>query len=132
MAIKKTAGSKTTAGKKSAPLDPKVADKLLDLLSTDNEFRRLFKKDPEAALSQVGYTSAKAALNRKERSLAQGDGAAAQPSTWCYDVSHIAPKKEIAAARERLKEYLTSQLAPTNPHCFEAGKVSATLKRVKL
>lgn len=38
-----------------APLDPKVVKKLLDLLSTDNEFRRLFKKDAQAALVQAGY-----------------------------------------------------------------------------
>ena len=56
MAIKKTGGAK------SAPLDPKVADKLLDLLSTDNEFRRLFKKDPQAALAKVGHPEAKAAV----------------------------------------------------------------------
>jgi putative modified peptide len=29
--------------------------KLLDKLSTDNEFRRLFKKDAAAALAKVGY-----------------------------------------------------------------------------
>ena len=49
------ATKKTVAQGKSAPLDPKVADKLLDKLSTDNEFRRLFKKDPAAALAKVGH-----------------------------------------------------------------------------
>ena len=39
----------------AAPLDPKVARKLLDKLGTDNEFRRLFKKDASAALAKVGY-----------------------------------------------------------------------------
>lgn len=38
------------------PLDIKVAEKLLDLLSVDNRFRRLFKNDPFAALIEVGYT----------------------------------------------------------------------------
>lgn len=38
-----------------APLDPKVAKKLLDLLSTDDSFRRRFKKDALAALIEVGY-----------------------------------------------------------------------------
>ena len=45
----------TMKGKQSEPLSPKVADRLLDLLSTDNEFRRLIKKDPQAAFIQAGY-----------------------------------------------------------------------------
>jgi putative modified peptide len=45
----------TKKGPGPAPLDPKVVKKLLDLLSTDNEFRRLFKKDAQAALVQAGY-----------------------------------------------------------------------------
>ena len=48
----------------------------------------------------------------------------------CYRVQYIAPKQEIDAARTELKAYLTSMLAPTNPHCFEAGKVATALKRV--
>ena len=109
MAIKKTAGSKTTAGKKSAPLDPKVADKLLDLLSTDNEFRRLFKKDPQAAVSRLGH----------------------DPSTSmvCASVKTIAPKREFATIREELKTHLVTQGVFTVPHCFEAGKVALNLRR---
>ncbi|MDQ2703031.1 MAG: NHLP-related RiPP peptide [Pseudomonadota bacterium] len=42
-------------GPAPAPLDPKVAKKFLDLLSTDNDFRRLFKKDAPAALAKAGY-----------------------------------------------------------------------------
>ena len=49
------ATKKTGASGKAAPLDPKVASKLLDKLGTDNEFRRLFKKDPKAALIQAGH-----------------------------------------------------------------------------
>ncbi|MGH8085962.1 MAG: NHLP-related RiPP peptide [Lysobacter sp.] len=110
MPIKKTAESKTTAGKKSAPLDPKMADKLLGLLSTDNEFRRLFKRDPQAALATVGYSD---------------------PSmSTCCSVQAIAPKREIIAAREQLKAHLASAGLFRNPHCFEAGKVTRTLRRV--
>lgn len=107
------ATKKTGASGKSAPLDPKVAGKLLDKLSTDNEFRRLFKKDPAAALVKVGYAGA---------SLADS------PMT-CMSVSRIAPKQEIAAAREELVSHLTSLAALTIPHCFEAGKIASTLKR---
>ena len=50
----------TKKGNGPAPLDPKVANKLLDLLSTDNDFRRLFKQDAHAALVQAGWKPAAA------------------------------------------------------------------------
>jgi len=34
---------------------PEVVDALLDLLSTDDRFRELFKRDPRGALRQVGH-----------------------------------------------------------------------------
>jgi putative modified peptide len=95
-------------------MDPKAADKLLDLLSTDTEFRRLFKQDPNAALVRVGAASA-----------VPPSGAA--PA--CMQVNSIAPKEEIAKARAELKSHLTSTAGYTTPHCFEAGKVQATLKK---
>lgn len=42
-------------GPPPAPLSPQVAKNLLDLLSTDNDFRRLFKKDAHAALVKAGW-----------------------------------------------------------------------------
>ena len=114
MAIKKTAGAK------SAPLDPKVADRLLDLLSTDNEFRRLFKKDPAAALAKAGH---------RGPPFTPPGPPPARPPMNCTTVKHIAPKAEIMAAREAIKEYLTSSVSLTNPHCFEAGKINASLRR---
>ena len=36
-------------------LEPQVANKLLDLLSTDDSFRDLFAKDTKAALAIAGY-----------------------------------------------------------------------------
>lgn len=113
MASKKTAGSKTTAGKKSAPLDPKIADKLLDLLSTDNEFRRLFKKDPEAALLKVGYTLPQETLNRLTK-VRKGPPEMGSP-TMCLKVRNIAPKATIAASRAEIKEMLTGGLAYISP-----------------
>lgn len=50
--------AKKKAGPRPAALEPKVVRKLLDKLSTDNEFRRLFKKDAAAALAKVGYVVA--------------------------------------------------------------------------
>lgn len=66
-------------------LAPKTANALLDKLATDNEFRRLFKQDPLAALKKVGYQpSADSTLH------------------VCCQVSNIAPKALIGRAREEL------------------------------
>ena len=97
MATKKT-GASTPA------LDPKVADKLLDKLSTDNDFRRLFKKDPAAALVKVGHPK---------------DAAAATAS--CCQVQSIAPKAEIVKARNELKTMLTASLGMTPPQLNAVG-----------
>ena len=43
----------TRKGKQSEPLSPKVADKLLDLLSTDNEFRRLIQPEGWGSVSEA-------------------------------------------------------------------------------
>jgi putative modified peptide len=85
MATKKT----TTPG-----LDPKVADKLLDKLGTDNDFRKLFKKDPAAALVKVGHPKDAAAL-----------------TGGCCQLDSIAPKAEIQRSRDELKTMLTAGLS---------------------
>lgn len=41
--------------KTSARIDPQVADRLLELLGTDDVFRQLFKNDPKQALQKVGF-----------------------------------------------------------------------------
>jgi putative modified peptide len=121
MAIKKTGVTK------SAPLDPKVADKLLDLLSTDNEFRRLFKKDPQAALAKVGHPEAKAAvaaLRKGPPFTPPGPPAVIPPTTAsCCQVQRIAPKADIIKARTELRSMLTSSLAQTPP-ALEASSLA--------
>jgi putative modified peptide len=121
MAIKKTGGAK------SAPLDPKVADKLLDLLSTNNEFRRLFKKDPQAALAKVGHPEAKAAvaaLRKGPPFTPPGPPAVIPPTTAsCCQVQRIAPKADIVKARTELRSMLTSSLAQTPP-ALEASSLA--------
>lgn len=95
------ATKKTGASGKAAPLDPKVAGKLLDKLSTDNEFRRLFKKDPKTALVQAGYK------------LPKGDTAALaelERICCCMAVQNIAPKADIIKARDSLNASLTAGL----------------------
>lgn len=86
----------------AAPLDPKVARKLLDKLGTDNEFRRLFKKDPKAALVASGYK------------VAKGDavGAAAlEQLAGCLSVARIAPKAAVLQARQALESQLLAGMA---------------------
>lgn len=101
----------TQGGAGHPPLDPTAADRLLELLSTDDEFRELFVKNREAALERVGYSDP------------------TNTTIQCNAVSSIASKQDIAAAREELKRHLTSSAALTIPHCFEAGKISDTLRR---
>lgn len=73
-----------------APLDPEVARKLLDLLATDNDFRRLFKKDANAALLKVGYRPGTSVSGGQCLQLKAGD--------------RIAPKAKIRRDRARLEQ----------------------------
>jgi hypothetical protein len=57
ISIEKSSTQAVTTKRRSAPLDPQVADRLLDLLSTDDTFRRLFTHDPRQALLQVGFAN---------------------------------------------------------------------------
>jgi putative modified peptide len=113
MATKKGAG----AQKQAAPLDPKVADRLLDLLSTDNEFRRLFKKDPQAALVKAGWKPPKAPVAapvgpkvRKGPPFTPPGPPEMAPPFNCLKVARIAPKETISQSRASLKAFLTSEL----------------------
>jgi putative modified peptide len=128
MATKKGAGTK-----QAAPLDPKVADRLLDLLSTDNEFRRLFKKDPHAALVKVGWKPPSAA---KAEPAKAGKGPPFTPPgpppmvppVKCMQVDRIAPKEQIIRAREELRAVLTSGLAQ-NPIQLNVSSTASRRRR---
>ncbi|UWX03954.1 putative modified peptide [Pseudoxanthomonas sp. NC8] len=111
MATKKT-GTAT-------PLDPKVARKLLDKLGTDNEFRRLFKKDPKAALVASGYKVAKGD--------AAGDAALAQVA-GCLSVERIAPKATVLQARDTLEAQLLAGMA-MNPIQLNVASTASRRKR---
>ena len=92
-------------------LDPKVADKLLDKLGTDNDFRRLFKKDPAAALVKVGHPKDAAAL-----------------TGGCCQIDSIAPKAQIVKARGDLKTMLTAGLGMV-PIMLNAGTTTSRSKK---
>lgn len=113
--------TKKITSKTSEPLDPRVADKLLDLLSTDNEFRRLFKKDPLAALVRAGYEHRDSAPIKAEQVNAQS------PAT-CLQVKRIASKRAIASARTEIRDTLISGLGFI-PHKLDVGYAGSSEPR---
>lgn len=100
--------------KRSAPLDPMVADKLLDLLSTDNAFRRLFKRDPRKALEQVGFVQSAIQVT---------------PAGCFLGITKLASKAEIIRSRDALKTMLTSGLAYLPVQLDAASGGAQRLKR---
>lgn len=98
------------------PLSAEVADKLLDLLSKDNDFRQLFQKDATAALAQAGHAPAQEMI---------ASGSYSPTAYGCMAAANIATKAEIEAARLEIKGMLTSAASHTNPHCFETGLLGA-------
>jgi putative modified peptide len=91
--------------RRTAPLDPQVADRLLDLLGTDDAFRRLFTRDPATALAQVGFI-------RPEGTVA--------PNDCFWGITQLASKAQIAQARDEIRLMLTRGLAQTAPQ-LDAG-----------
>lgn len=85
----------TKKGPQPAPLDPNVIKKLLDRLATDNEFRRLFKRDAGAALAKVGYKIG-------------ADAASAGTCLQLRVTDRIAPKAKIVRDRMKLEQALNS------------------------
>ncbi|GAA0617885.1 putative modified peptide [Kribbella sandramycini] len=90
-----------------------VADRLLELLATDDGFRELFARDRHAALVQVGLAPELVKVSPLD----------------CMVVERLAGKDEIAAARDELVAYLTAGGNHNNPHVLEAGRMSAVLRQ---
>jgi putative modified peptide len=78
---------------------PELADKLLDKLSKDDDFRSEFQRDPYAALASLGYKG----------DPAQRGVEGADPVICCTAMAaKLAPKEDIRKARDKLREQLTS------------------------
>lgn len=92
----------TKTGKPAAQiaLEPAIADRLLDLLSTDNNFRRSFKKDPATALLQIGHVPAKQDATVELAWLRAS-----------LTVERLATKECIARSRDEIRKMLTQGLA---------------------
>lgn len=112
--------SNESSNTKHEPLTADVADKLLDLLSTDDGFRSVFQSDPAAALAKIGHPSAE--QHAGKASIAEGE------AFYCMTADRLASKEEIMQAREQLKSFLTAQTDHRVIYCFEAGKVESTLR----
>lgn len=92
-------------GNPPASLDPKVVRKLLDLLSSDDNFRSLFQKDAHAALVQAGYSPASDSNLKSmdsEPSMQSG-GSCLQ----LKDGATLASKEQVAAERAKLETALS-------------------------
>jgi putative modified peptide len=107
MATKKTDGDG-----KTAPLDPKIADRLLDLLSTDDDYRELFSSDPQAALAKVGYQRDQEVSATR---ITPDASTAGKAIYGCCNVGVLASKEAILEARNAIRDMLTGGLAQTTP-----------------
>ncbi|WP_200956982.1 NHLP-related RiPP peptide [Lysobacter sp. Root916] len=89
-------------------LSLETADKLLDMLGSDDRFRELFVQDPAAALKQIGVMDV-------------------HDKTARLGVTHLAPKAEIEAARAELLQHLIFADAHNAIRSFEADNVVSIL-----
>ena len=94
------------------PLDPKVVRRFLDLMSTDNEFRGLFKKDAQAALVKAGWKPPKGPPDQ----IPPQYGLCMQMKPG----QSIASKAQIARDRAKYEALLTSEVGYTIP--FHASR----------
>ncbi|MEB2124284.1 NHLP-related RiPP peptide, partial [Xanthomonas campestris pv. campestris] len=80
-----------------APLDATTADKLLELLSSDDTFRDCFRCNPAQALAKIGACGASA----------NDSAPVAGEPYFCMTTQQLASKEDIAQARAELQSYLT-------------------------
>jgi putative modified peptide len=96
---------------RTATLDAQLVDRLLDLLSMDDDYRARFQAEPRTALYEIGYQSPAPA-----RMTACGSMPAAMPEALIdCKVEQLAPKESIAAARKEIRAMLLRGLDQTTP-----------------
>ena len=95
----------------TAPLEARIADRLLDLLSTDDGFRDRFQRDHLSALAEIGYVP-----QEPGAMTACGLAVAAQPEPFAdCKVRQLASKDVIRAARNEIRSMLITGLNYTTP-----------------
>ncbi len=91
-------------------LSEELVDKLLDKLSSDNEFRAVFQKSPRIALAYLGHEPA--------ASASESDKGA-----WtCMACTKLASPEAIKASRTELRNQLISSKARYEPITLQAAK----------
>ena len=78
-------------------LEKSVANRLLDLLSTDDSYRELFVKDVVSALTMIGHTVP---------SEVYVDGYPVAGPGGCWIVTSLASKEQIRNGRAKLEQAL--------------------------
>jgi putative modified peptide len=108
------------AGPKTASLEPKIIDRLLDLLGDSDKFRELFQQSPATALELIGHVEPDAAERPATDSVtAESTGAVSIAS--CLNVTQLASKEVIRSARSELRTMFLRGLGQISP-LLEATK----------
>lgn len=80
-------------------ISPELVSKLLDKLSSDDEFRAVFQKNPRIALAYLGHEGAT-------------NSGPKDSGVWgCAQCDQLASKETIRATRDELQKQLISSLA---------------------
>lgn len=89
-------------------LSEQLVDKLLDKLSSDNEFRAVFQKNPRVALAYLGHEASTTA-NITEK------------GAWtCMQCKQLASPEAIKASRDELRKQLLSSKVQYDPIKLQA------------
>lgn len=91
-------------------LSEELVDKLLDKLSSDNEFRAVFQKSPRIALAYLGHDAAAYASDSDKGAWA------------CMSCEKLASAAEIKKSRDALRKQLLGANVKFNPISLEAAK----------
>jgi len=91
-------------------LSEELVDKLLDKLSSDNEFRAVFQKSPRIALAYLGHDAAAYASDTDKGAWA------------CMSCEKLASAAVIKKSRAALRTQLLSANAKFNPVSLEAAQ----------
>lgn len=90
-------------------LSEELVDKLLDKLSSDNEFRAVFQKSPRIALAYLGHDAAAYASDSDKGAWA------------CMSCEKLASAADIKKSRDLLRKQILSSNARFNPVTLEAA-----------
>ncbi|MCF7222822.1 NHLP-related RiPP peptide [Marilutibacter chinensis] len=110
---------------RTAPLPTEVADRLLDLLGSDDLFRERFQRDHLAALRSIGYESP---APGQMTACGAIPAAEAEPFEGCK-VRQLASKETISAAREEILAMLLRGLDQTTPKLDTGNATGRYLRR---